>query len=151
MPAMTRRTLPTATLAVALALTACGSEQPTAPAPAPSTPATITVTGNITLRLPNFEWSTAGGCWGRGGYDDIRQGAQVVVTDNAGETVAVGKLAAGQPQKDPADASRATSCTFGFTVSAPAGRGFYGVEVSHRGRSQYAEKDLERPLELTLG
>lgn len=87
-------------------------------------------------------------CAGDGGYDDIRAGAQVVVTDADGGTVALGELSQGRMDGSVPDAT----CQWRFTVAdVPAGAGFYGVEVTHRGALQYTEQELRSPISLSLG
>lgn len=104
---------------------------------------TMDVVGNITLTdgVLNVDGVQ---CAGRGGYDDIRPGAQVVVTDAAGSTIALGELRGGHFE--------GTSCVLEFTVrGVPTGQAFYGVEVSHRGRLQYTEIQVREFLRLSLG
>lgn len=89
------------------------------------------------------------GCAGASGYSDIAEGTAVTVSDATGTTVALGRLDHGRN-----DGSLGRQqCSFTFVVAGvPAGKGFYGVEVSHRGRVQYTEAELtSRPLKLTLG
>ncbi|MEU4578946.1 hypothetical protein [Nonomuraea sp. NPDC023979] len=107
----------------------------------------LTVDGSVTVRgeppavLTNNELS----CTTGGGFDDIRQGAQVVVTDAAGKTIALGELSAGSWKRN-------VGCIFLFNVEdVPAGEKFYGVEVSHRGRVQYTAGQLAEPLALDIG
>lgn len=103
----------------------------------------IDVSGTLVLR--DGYTSSPQGCQGKGGYDDIHSGAQVVITDAAGTTLALGTLGTGFP-------ASAAGCRFGFTVtSVPGGHDFYGVEVSHRGRVQYAADALADGVTVTLG
>lgn len=126
-------------LAVTLAgLTGCSNGGPAAPSPAP-----ITVGG--ALRVPR---SLSGGfsqeCVTGGGYSDIKEGAQVVITDEANKTIALGHLEGGT-----LDGAR---CVFPFSLpDVPAGHRFYGIEVSHRGRLQYTAEQLAVSLQLTVG
>ncbi len=64
-------------------------------------------------------------CWGTGGYNDIRSGAQVVITDAASTTVAVGSITTALPVMDQSASDGgelAAGCSFGFTVeNVPAG------------------------------
>ncbi|MFF4417498.1 hypothetical protein ACFYY8_33655 [Streptosporangium sp. NPDC001559] len=84
-------------------------------------------------------------CATRGGYSDIQEGAQVVVTDASSTTIALGRLAYGSW-------NRHTGCVFLFNVEGvPGGHKFYGVEVSHRGRLQYTAEQVAQPLALTIG
>jgi hypothetical protein len=111
---------------------------------ATTAPATLTVQGTLELHDTNL-FLAGSGCAGQGGYSDIASGAAVTITNATGAMVALGRL------EDPQLASLG-ECTFSFSVpDVPAGDGFYGVEVSHRGSVKYAEADLASPLTLTLG
>ncbi|TQS29098.1 hypothetical protein [Microbispora sp. KK1-11] len=137
-------------LAAASALTACAADPP-----APAPPKTLAVFGTITVPGGVTEQGLDGGpgqtCVMDGGYSDIRQGAQVVVSDEKGTTIAIGNLGEGTLDLPNLQAWGTRSCVFPFLVKAPAGRRFYGVEVSHRGRLQYTEAQLAEALRLTLG
>lgn len=109
--------------------------------------AALKVDGSVTVvgQSPQVVTQDELTCQGGGGYDDIRQGAQVVVSDSAGKTVALGQLGAGSWK-------RGVGCIFLFTVAdVPAGEKFYGLEVSHRGRVQYTAAQLAAPVELSIG
>lgn len=116
-------------------------------------PQPFTVNGFMTLRLGQFIWDKDPDvCSGWKGYDDIRGGTQVVVTDPAGTTIAIGALGAGVPRRDPDNTSRATECRLPFKVTGvPGGHQFYRLEVGHRGKLEYARDKIDKPLELTLG
>jgi hypothetical protein len=113
----------------------------------------FTVSGTMTLQMAGLAdtnlRSDGIACDGTskaagGGYSDVATGVQVVISDSAGKTVAVGRLGSG--------ATKGRFCVMPFTIAnVPAGKGFYGVEVSHRGRLQYPEADLRHGLALTLG
>jgi hypothetical protein len=142
------------------AITACTADKPPAApvaAPASSAPAVFTVTGALTLGLGDFMWDgDKQVCWGSGGYDDMKLGTQVVVSDAAGATIAIGAISDASPvlgdrTGDDGD-PLADGCELSFFVDGvPAGKGFYGVEVSHRGRLQYSEAEIRGDLKLTLG
>lgn len=114
---------------------------------APAVPSTFTVVGSLSLtKLTGITVIDATHCTGKGGYDDIGEGAQVVVTDAAGTVVGVGKLDAGHP------GGHVSGCEFDFTVpGVPRGKGFYGIEISHRGVLRYAEDRMLQRLYLELG
>lgn len=102
---------------------------------------TFDVTG--VLRLRDAETVKAG-CQGQGGFSDLNGNAQVVVTDAAGTTIALGRIV-----KSTTDGR---TCDYTFTVEAvPAGHGFYGVEVTRRGRIQYTEQQLRQGVTMSLG
>lgn len=116
------------------------------PRPAATPAATFTVNGTLTLSdTTGYGILTQGtGCTGAGGYSDLLESTQVTVTDDTGRTVALGTLAAGQ--------SVGTDCQFPFTIpDVPTGKGFYGIEVSHRGVVKFAEAKLNSPVELAIG
>lgn len=119
-----------------------------APAPAPANPATLEATGMVTLQHSQFRWNGRADptCMGWQGYDDIRGGAQVTVTDASGKVLVVGSLDPGTAIGITTEANglpRAEQCTIPFKVAGiPRGVGPYGVEVSHRGVLRYNESDL---------
>ena len=130
----------------ALALSACGS-----PPKAFIVQGHFDVSGSISVDL-----GYAGSAYQYGdvcvtgiGYDDIHLGAQVVVSDAAGATLAIGGLDAGLA--DPYEAT----CAFAFRVpDVPAGLGFYGLSIGSgdRGTMKYAESEISRgEITLTLG
>lgn len=134
-----------------------------APAVSASAPAAITVRGSLKLTVGDFAWNdgfgTAGNgpsCYGDGGFDDITVGAAVTVTDAAGAVVGLGQVNSSNPTDFDSTASeedqRPTTCTLAFTVTGvPPGKGFYGVEISHRGAVKFSEVALGEPVELSLG
>jgi len=142
-----RRFAPLALLA-ALAVPACSGAEA-------AKPSTISITGSITVPGGLTEGGLEGGagqvCVMDGGYSDVREGAQVVVSDDKSTTIAIGRLGGGRLVLPDPDYWSTRKCVFPFTVSAPAGHPFYGVEVSHRGRLQYTAAQLAVPLALTLG
>lgn len=111
--------------------------------------APTSVTGSVTLTLPGFIWDrTTLTCTGYSRYEDLQSGTQVVVTGPDGKTVGVGSLRLGKPT---VSGDRATECKMPFSVdNVPAGLGFYGVEVAHRGVVQVPEGDLDQPVALSL-
>lgn len=76
------------------------------------------------------------------GYDDIRPGALVTVTDETSKVIATGQLdtptykALGE--NDPFGIG---SCVFPFTVDVPKAS-FYSVEVTHRGKLTYSHDEM---------
>jgi hypothetical protein len=107
------------------------------------TPSGIAVTG--TLELSHRDGLGGFCAQAMTGFDDIHGGAQVVITDGDGKTLAVGRLADGRRVAP-------TVCAYDFAVDGvPDGEDFYGVEVSHRGKVQYPRADLDKPLRLSVG
>jgi len=112
-------------------------------------PATFQVSGTLTLAEGQFiTTDDIGGCRGQGGFDDLALGAAVTITDASGAVVAVSQLSG----MNAGDGMQGT-CELAFSVpNIPAGKGFYGVEVSHRGAVKYEEAKLKAgPVELTVG
>lgn len=120
--------------------------------------ATHSITGSITLssfgETDISEWSFLypafgpGDCIGWRGYDDITVGADVVIVDGSGTTIAKGELGPGAYDEE------ATSCTFEFTVEDVPTSDFYSVRVGHRDGPTYSFKDLEDlnwAMDLSLG
>jgi hypothetical protein len=140
---------------VAALLVGGGSTMIAVAATADNQPDTLHVRGTLTLRDPDAGYGIyTQECIGEGGYDDIAPGAQVTVTAPDGTVLAVGHLGAGGTVGG--DGSRiGGSCVFPFEVAGvPAGRGLYGIEVSHRGVVVYQESDLSTVLDgptLTIG
>lgn len=104
---------------------------------------TVTVTG--TLELSHRE-DIDGHCdTGLPGFTDIHGGTQIIVTDGAGKTLAIGRLGSGTAMKK-------SLCLYDFSITdVPGGEGFYGIEVAHRGRVQYSRADLDKPIRLSVG
>jgi hypothetical protein len=146
-------------LAAVLVIPRLGDEKPSPALP----PATLTAVGALTLDAGDFGYDRdANLCWGAGGYGDIEKGASVTITDAAGAVIGVGSLVAATPTQftttdgtqsflgDPN--AKPTHCDLSFAIpNIPAGKGFYGVEVSHRGSVKYPEAALNTGLGLTLG
>ena len=69
-----------------------------------------------------------------GGYDDLRVGAQVVVSDGSGKVLATSNLTGGVLSSD--------GCTFTYSAEV-ADADFYSVDVTHRGALTYSRAELE--------
>lgn len=93
-----------------------------------------------------FEDTASQTCIGINGYSDIAPGAEVDVSDASGTTLAVGHLTGGVFAGD-------GLCVFEIDVAGiPAGRGPYGVTVTHRGTQHFDESAMRAGnVALTLG
>lgn len=100
-------------------------------------PSLFAASGMVILEITpdSVEFGDHPACSGKGEYADIGQGTQVVISDAAGKTVGLGKLGTGLHEE--------RGCTFRFAITVPPGLQFYGIEVSHRGRLQYAAYELD--------
>jgi len=102
----------------------------------PQTPRTFALNGTFELTDGVIDDGT-GGCQGGDGYDDIFEGAAVTVYDGAGTVIATGELGESTLEGE-------GTCRFDVAVgNVPTGRGFYKVEVSHRGTVQLSETEAE--------
>jgi len=153
-------------LVVVLALAGCGSSQAAAPsssAPSTSPQTTTTIKGYISVLidprrasdlLDDDDEATIGElpCSPKAGYDDIRAGAQVTVTDESGTVLGLGSLTeSGLWAEEPDTLLILSDCRFDFEVAVPEGAKFFGVEVAHRGVVRYTAEQAKDELHLTLG
>lgn len=104
---------------------------------------TISVTGHVEIAGDGFAKLAGGSCQGDGGYSDIRPGAQVVVTDAGGTTIAIGRLGGGS--------WIGSHCELPFEVDVPGGSDFYGIQIASRNTVQYEADRLSSPIVLTIG
>lgn len=104
-----------------------------------------TIAASGALQLPLSNTTGVDPCKGKGGYADVRPGAQVVFYDSAGVILANGQLDSGVPDGD--------QCTIPWTVvGIPIGKGPYQYEVSHRGKLVATEEQINsNSLDSTLG
>jgi hypothetical protein len=107
-------------------------------------PKTFNVAGALTLIDAGNQNLGGGACQGSGGYDDIVEGAQVVVSDASGTTIAVGALGGGARDSS-------VECVFPFTiVGVPDAPGPFNVEVTHRGTIAFT-RDNATSIQMSLG
>lgn len=101
-------------------------------------------TAEGTLGIVAADSTTSDCSSGTGGYDDIHEGASVVIYDASGKKLAVGALEAGKKRES-------GLCVFDFEVpDIPAGAGPYGVEVASRGQVSFTE-DRADAIVVSLG
>jgi hypothetical protein len=139
-------------LALAFLLAGCSASH----AKTAARPKTFTVTGTLTVSDAYTGTTRAAdygsACTAADGYSDIKEGVDVVVSDSAGTTVALGSLTKGMITDPAAYVSASGPCDFVFTVdSVPAGKRFYRVAVGHRGVQTFSEAALRKHVALTLG
>jgi len=121
-----------------------------APSPTAALVEPITVTGFLDLVDPDMHWKVGKPCEGDGGYADISVGAQVIISDSTGKTVALTGLIGGNGMRS--DDFKSVVCSFGFiSFTVPPGAGFYGIAIGHRDPLMYSESDLADDIHLSLG
>jgi hypothetical protein len=101
-------------------------------------PDTITISGIVTLTDDSgfVGHSTGGTCSGTGGYDDLALGTSVTVYDGSSAIIGGGYVNAAT--------YNGNACVLSFDVpEIPSGKGFYQVEISHRGKISEDEKNVE--------
>lgn len=151
-------------LGIAL-LSSCGGGQGAAPrsdtvfssTASSVTPAVTNLIGDIQAEIdtdailadPNRHLN--GPCLAAPGLDDIRAGADVVVQDSSGKTIALGQLETGSLVGD-AEHPNAGWCMFHFNVpNVPTDQQFYSVIVGSRKPKPLTREDLEGTIELQIG
>lgn len=101
-----------------------------------------------------------GECFSGANFSDIAEGTQVSVSNQAGEIVGLGRLAAGRQELGGREMDWGDwvvydppICEYQFEVEVPPGADFYTVVVGGgaRGELVYTERELKQGINLTLG
>jgi len=111
-------------------------------------PAAPTVTGNMGLYGGHVSRDGDTSCVGVGGYEDMHDGAEVVVKDGAGVIIGTGRLVF-----DPAADQRGNICIWTFSVPTKTSD-FYSVSIGRRDALNYSAAEMQAlgwDLRLTLG
>jgi hypothetical protein len=96
-----------------------------------------------TVSVPSYGGASGTSCTVKDGYEDLRSGATVAVTDAAGDVVGVGALV--DIEASPA------ACRFSFDVAdVPEGSPTYGIEVG-QAMVKFPRSRLDRAVDLTVG
>jgi Protein of unknown function (DUF2510) len=118
---------------------------------------TFRTTGTVTVDGSTLMDRAVNGneCITTGGFDDIRAGTQVVLSDDAGETLVIGELEAGVlvgvREGHDGFLEGPWPCSFTFTLEGiPDIDGYYTLTVGQRGDLKYSRSQLDEPLSLTL-
>lgn len=107
------------------------------------------VSGDLSLTdsSSTSDLAAGDGCSGSGGYDDMTEGAQVVLEDGDGSTLATSSLSNGEYD--------GSACVFTFSLTGATKAKFYVVKVgSSRGDMRYSYAELagqDWTVHLTLG
>lgn len=108
----------------------------------------------------NWPLEDGGTCIADDGYDDINEGAQVTVKNEAGEVLGVGALSSGVQTgsegfsyQDFLREYTGAICSFSFSFEVPGGASFYSLSVGNdnRGEITYTAEELAEGVFLTLG
>ena len=107
-----------------------------------------TLVAELSLSDTSLSRSPGDSCSGSDGYDDITEGAQVVVSDQSGKTLGTGVLGAGTYDGD--------ACVFGLAVRELPKASFYKINVGREARGQlnYSLHQMKAShwfVDLTLG
>ena len=104
----------------------------------------IHVSGTVTLVDEGVTRFKDQPCSGTGGFADLRNGAEVLITDSTGAYLTVAYLESGH------GVALSNNCVFSFSTKVPAGLGMYGVKVTHRETKPVSEEQLHSPLRFTV-
>lgn len=97
-----------------------------------------------TVSVPSYGGSNGTSCTVKDGYEDLRSGATVAVTNAVGDVVGVGALVDIE--------ATARTCRFAFDVpDVPEGSPTYGIEVGQQTMVKYPRSRLDRAVDLTIG
>jgi len=110
-------------------------------------PDTIAVRGEVHLVGDANVLGSAADCRGSGPYGDLREGAEVVITDATGTTVGVTALQRGTVENP---GYGTPECTLTFSAAVPADREFYGVAIAGRDRVQFTKAQMGS-IKLEIG
>lgn len=89
---------------------------------------------------------TQGGCFGRGGYNDIGVGTQVIIRDETNSIISSGEF-------EPDPNAKRDQCKFVFYIEVPSAK-FYSISITHRGEMVYSKAEMEKNgwlVELGMG
>lgn len=105
------------------------------------------ITGSIELFDPDGAFDSGGPCTGTGGYNDLRQGATVTISDGAGNVLGLGRLSSGMGMTS-------VVCRFTFTVEELPRSDFYQVDVAGRDAPSYTFEEMQAAnwtISLSIG
>ncbi len=155
---MKTRLLAVALTGLALGLSSCGGGEESNATPTPTIgPPVVHVVGTFLLKQEapanlgprSISPTATPTCKGRGGYNDIAQGMEVLLTAD-GKTLGVGRFSAGSVKSL---TQFQEQCQFQFELDVPEGYQFYTVKVGRRGDRTYSFAEITSggALEFTIG
>jgi hypothetical protein len=132
-------------VAVGVALTSHAPDSSTDTSPQTHVWGSIAITGfNFTDTQNPTDSHTGDACKTTSGYDDITEGAAVVIGGPTGQ-IGVGALSGGSISNGN------SACSFSFDVAVPSGLSVYTVTISHRGTQTFTPDQLTGGVRLSLG
>src|SRR3954447_7096087 len=118
-------------------LCGCGGGGGESGAQPESRPSGFEIKGRISV--PSYGGTSGTSCTVMDGYEDLRSGATVAVTDARGDVVGVGALVDIEATSD--------TCRFSFEVpNVPEGSATYGIEVGQQAMVKYPRARLNRTI-----
>lgn len=105
----------------------------------------IKVIGTMTVMDDKVYERSNGECYipDSSGYDDMNEGREVVILNEAGERLTTTKFG-------PGEGAKYLYCTFEFEFTVLEGEREYIVEVGRRGSLSYSESELKTPGSVAL-
>jgi len=107
----------------------------------------FTLQGTLTLTDKNAQFEKGKPCSGDGGYNDIREMADVKIRNGSDDIIAVSQLQEGE-------AIDSSTCKFSYVVNNVPRTSIYQIEVSDRGNLTYSYDKLKSgdfTVDSTLG
>jgi hypothetical protein len=98
-----------------------------------------TLTGYLELISSGMGVNSRGECYGQNGFNDIMGQISVIIKNESGTVIAVGKTDTG---KQPEEHS-AVRCIFNFRVENIPKSVFYSVEIGRRGSKTFSRQQLK--------
>lgn len=98
-----------------------------------------TLTGHLELISSGMGVNSRGECYGRNGFNDMTGQIPVIIKNESGTVIAVGKTETGKQPKE----HSTVRCIFNFRVENIPKSLFYSVEIGQRGSKTYSRQQLE--------
>lgn len=101
--------------------------------------------GPVSMLLSTEQLQPGHECYGAGPNSDLKEGAEVTVTDESGKVVGLGHLGKGS-----LTLKGSIACTFTFSVPDVGDHSFYGVQIARRDVTRYTKVQLASPLQYEV-
>ncbi|MBN3993822.1 MAG: hypothetical protein HWQ36_25905 [Nostoc sp. NMS2] len=127
---------------LALAQTAVGIALAVSPVMAQfvKQPNTNQISGYLELIASGMRGYGTSTCYGGRGYDDVTEGMSVIVKNEEGKIIAIGKTEAGiRPETD-----SSVRCIFDFKIDNVPKSSFYTIGIGRRGEMTFSYQEMEQ-------